>query len=126
MNITTQAEQPLAPPTPAALRSAITQTALWCAIALAIGYALHAIGALHLAETALGKDKVLPPNFEAVQKAADTIKGNIIAYVLLVLPAMVIFAGACVLVGLRLGQDLLGKIAGGLVILIAVSPALLA
>lgn len=96
------------------------------AVVAVMAIALHASGGLGL-YTSVTKDEIVkPPNWVQLTDTSKNIKGQILAYVGLFLGPLLVFAGACVIVGARLGNDLMGKIAGGLVFLVAVAPAILA
>lgn len=106
-------------------RRALT-VAFGVAVVAVLAIALHASGGLGL-YTSVTKDEIVkPPNWAQLDGTSKNIKGQILAYVGLFLGPLLVFAGACVIVGARLGNELMGKIAGGLVFLVAVAPAILA
>lgn len=107
-------------------RRRVLTAAAAAAVVAVVAIALHATGALGL-YTSVTKDEIVkPPNWAQLDGTSKNIKGQILAYVGLFLGPLLIFAGACVIIGARLGNEMMGKIAGGLVFIVAVAPAILA
>lgn len=114
------------PPLRVELRRTAANLAVVTATIAVLAALLWVVGGVELVSSALKSDIKKPTNFELLDSAADTIRGNILYFIVLVLPIAVAFAAACIFVGARMGQDLIGKIIGGLVLVVVISPALVA